>query len=157
MNAKVILRTALLAFVVAAIAVTIRREYAASDGADAASDAAVATLPDEGLVVAYFHGNVRCPTCQTIERYAREAVESQLAAELADGQVAWRMLNYETASNARFASEYEIVAPTVVLVQRHEGRDGPWRNLGRVWELAGDKPAFIEYVAAEAREFLAAK
>lgn len=157
MNAKGLLRLALLAFVAIAVVAMVRREM--NEGADSESGGAVAAapLPADGLVVYYFHSNVRCPTCETIEGLAHEAVQTRLAAELASGRATWRVLNYESPENAHFAHDYEIAAPTVVLVRRQAGQDGEWRNLMRVWELVGDKPAFFDYVAQEAHSLLAAK
>jgi hypothetical protein len=156
MNAKNFLRIGLLAFVAVAVVMIFRREL---NGGGSAQSALAETepLPANGLVVFYFHADIRCPTCQKIEQYAHEALAARLGEELASGKLTWRTLNYEATENAHFATEYEIAAPTVVLVRRHDGRDGEWRNLMRVWELVGDKPAFVDYVAAEASSLLAAK
>jgi hypothetical protein len=156
MNAKNLLRIALLAFVAVAVVMMVRREL--NDGGSAEPALVkIEPLPADGLVVYYFHADIRCPTCQKIEQYAHEALDARLGEELASGKVTWRTLNYEATENAHFATEYEIAAPTVVLVRRHDGRDGEWRNLTRVWELVGDKPSFVDYVAAEASSLLAAK
>jgi hypothetical protein len=156
MNAKNVLSVALLAFVAVAAVLMVRREM--SDGGSAEPALAkTEPLPADGLVVYYFHADIRCPTCKKIEQYAHEAIDARIGEELASGKVTWRILNYEALENAHFVTEYEIAAPTVVLVRRQDGRDGEWKNLMRVWELVGDKPAFVDYVAAEASSLLAAK
>lgn len=152
MNAKSVLKVALLGFVAVALLVIVARELADDTQTQAAGGPP--QLPADGLVAVYFHGNIRCPTCQTIETYAQEAIATQFAEELAAGKLTWQVMNYEEAENAHFAKDYEIAAPTVVLVRREGGHDAQWQNLGRVWELVGDKPAFLAYIAAETRPLL---
>lgn len=154
MNAQSLLKFALLGFVAVALLVIVARELV--DDTQAQAEGGPPQLPADGLVAIYFHGDIRCPTCQTIEAYSREAIHQNFADELANGQLIWQVINYEETQNAHFAKEYEIAAPTVVLVKRAAGRDARWQNLGRVWELVGDKPAFVEYIAAETGPLLSA-
>ena len=151
MNAKTAVKFALLLFLAVAVVIVVRREI---DGGSALVESDPTALPADGLVVVYFHGAVRCPTCQTIESYAEEAIATNYSAELANGQLAWRVLNYELPENARFVTEFEIVAPTVVLIRREAGEDAASENLTRVWELVGDKPSFVSYVAEEVNRLL---
>jgi hypothetical protein len=113
-----------------------------------------AGFPVDGLVAYYFHGETRCPTCRSIEAYAHEAIETGFANELTSGHIKWEVVNYEAPANEHFATDYEIVAPSIVLVRTTDGEATDWRNLSRVWDLVGEKEAFVEYVQAEAREML---
>ena len=54
----------------------------------------VETVSD-GLVVYYFHGNIRCPTCRSIESQAQETVQTHFASQLSNGEVVWKIVNYE--------------------------------------------------------------
>ena len=45
---------------------------------------------EDGLVVYYFHGNVRCPTCRAIESQSHETVESEFDSQLESGKVTWK-------------------------------------------------------------------
>jgi hypothetical protein len=110
----------------------------------------------EGVIAYYFHSNVRCPTCRKIESYAHEAIESGFGAELESGNLQWKVVNYETAGNAHFAKDYEVIAPSVVLVEIRGGQQKQWKNLDRVWELVmtGTKEGFIQYVQEETRTLL---
>ena len=60
----------------------------------------------DGVKVYYLHGNIRCPTCRTIEAYAQEAVETGFADELKSGKVQWQVINYESPGNEHYALEY---------------------------------------------------
>jgi hypothetical protein len=108
----------------------------------------------DGVRVYYLHGNIRCPTCRTIEAYAQEAVQSGFAAELQAGKIEWQVVNYQTPGNEHFAADYNVVAPNVVLVRFKDGRQIAWKGLSEVWEHTGDKGAFFTLVQTSLREFL---
>ncbi len=158
MNAKNLLTAGLLVFVAAAIITIVVREGGGKDSPDmTAVSPANAPLPAEGLIAYYFHGEIRCPTCKKIESYAHEAIQTGFSEELNSGKLTWRVLNYELPANTHFATEYEIAAPTIVLVCASHGQPEDWRNLTRVWELVGDKDAFVKYVQEQTRELLTKK
>jgi hypothetical protein len=149
MRPKSIATIVLLLFVAASIAVL------AIKGLRSGPQAAEAKPPlSDGLIVYYFHGKVRCPTCESIEAYAREAVEGGFAEQLHNGRLRWRVVNYEQPGNEHFTTDYQLVAPTVVLVDIRGGVQRNWKNLPEVWEFVGDKPAFIKFVQKEVQGFL---
>lgn len=108
----------------------------------------------DGARVFYLHGTIRCPTCRSIEAYAEEAVRTGFAGELQSGDLQWQVINYESPGNERYATDYEVVAPNVVLAMFKDGRQVKWKGLPEVWEHVGDKPAFVAFVQASIREFL---
>jgi len=110
----------------------------------------------DGVKVYYLHGNVRCPTCRTIEAYAQEAVESGFADELKDGKIQWQVINYESPGNEHYGMDYEVVAPNVVLAMFKDAKQVKWKGLPEVWEHVGDKAAFVAFVQTSLREFLGA-
>lgn len=122
----------------------------------AATKAGGAATPaiEDGVVVYYLHSNVRCDTCRTIEAYAKEAVESGFADELQAGTIQWQVVNYESPGNEHFATDYETVAPNVVLVKFKGGKQVDWKGLPEVWEHTGDKSAFVNFVQSSLRDFL---
>lgn len=80
MKAKAILTTLLLIIVVASVVmIFLNNNDAVADNNDApteavAQDEQVADLPEKTTVY-YFHGNTRCVTCKTIEKFTKEAVD----------------------------------------------------------------------------------
>ena len=158
MNVKNLLTVGLLVFVAAAMVTIVVREGGGKDSPDTPTVAtAAAQLPADGLVAYYFHGEIRCPTCKKIEAYAHESLQAGFPKEWNSGAIAWRVLNYEASANDHYVTEYEIAAPTVVLVRTSHGQPEDWRNLTRVWELAGDKGAFMKYIQEQARALLTKK
>lgn len=113
-----------------------------------------AATADEGLIVYYFHGTKRCPTCEAIESQSREVVQNDFAAELKSGAMAWKILNFEKPDAADLAKRFEIMQPVVVLARMNGGRIEDWKRLDRVWAIVGDKPAFADYVRGEIRQML---
>jgi len=110
----------------------------------------------DGLLVYYFHGNARCPTCRAIESQAKETVETQFASQLSDGKIVWKTVNYEKdAVGKPLATQFEIVNPVVVLAKMKDGQVQDWRRLDQVWAVVGDKPAFTKYVQGEIEQMLA--
>jgi len=123
-------------------------------GGSPATDTAEAAALDKGLIVYYFHGSQRCPTCQAIESQSRETVETDFAEELKSDDLAWKILDYESPSVAELTKRFEIVMPVVVLARMKDGRIDDWRRLDRVWALHGDKTAFRDYLRGQIQEML---
>lgn len=107
----------------------------------------------DGVHVYYLHGNTRCPTCRSIEAYAKEAVETGFADKLRSGQVQWQVINYESPGNEHYATDYEVVAPNVVLAKFKDGKQVAWKGLPEVWEHVGNKTAFVDFVQNSLRIF----
>ena len=122
----------------------------ASKSGDASSP--VATSPE--LVAFYFHRTIRCHSCLQIEEWAKQAIESRFANEIANGLVEWRAINIQEPGNEHFEKDYELTAQSLVLVRMKGGRPAEWKNLKAVWELLGDYGRFTEYVQTEVSSFL---
>ncbi len=120
-------------------------------------EARSAPAAQDGLVVYYFHGNVRCPTCRAIEAYAKETVESRFADELKAGKLVWKVANYEQPAGAEFKKQFAIEVPVVVLARMQGGQLRDWRRLDEVWGLTDDRPGFLAFVGKQIGEMLADK
>jgi len=92
-------------------------------------------------------------TCRTIEQYAREALEDGFPEELQSEMLEWHAVNVEEPQNEHFIGDYELLTRSLVLVDVEGGNQTRWKNLERVWELVGDKGAFISYVQKETRAY----
>ena len=108
-----------------------------------------------GLIVYYFHGNIRCPTCRSIESQAQETVQTHFASQLSNGEVIWKIVNYEQPAAKPLATKFEIQMPVVVLARMKDGQIENWKRLDEVWALVGDKPAFTKHVRGEIERMLA--
>jgi hypothetical protein len=116
---------------------------------------APAPSPDIHKVIAYyFHTDTRCSTCMKIEAYSKEAIEKGFAAELKNGALEMRVVNYEKPENRHFMQDYKLVSKSLVLVNTVNGKQTEWTNLKLVWQLTGRKDAFLNYVRKEVRGYL---
>ncbi|MBU4272218.1 MAG: hypothetical protein KKE86_02215 [Planctomycetes bacterium] len=123
--------------------------------AAAPSASTTAETVNDGLVVYYFHGNIRCPTCRSIQSQAQETVQTCFSSQLGDGEVIWKIVNYEQPAAKPLATKFEIQMPVVVLAKMKDGQVQDWKRLDKVWALVGDKPAFTKYVRGEIERMLA--
>lgn len=62
----------------------------------------------DGVEVLYFHGKQRCATCMAIEKYAREVVQQDFAAEAKSGKVRFRVVDITTPEGAKEAKAYKV-------------------------------------------------
>jgi len=115
------------------------------------------TTAVDRVVAYYFHGNVRCTTCRTIESYAKEAIQTGFADALKDGRLEWRVVNVEESGNDHYVEDFQLTTRSVVLERLAEGKRQDWKNLQRVWELVrGNKDDFLMYIQDETRAYLEA-
>ena len=105
-------------------------------------------------VVYYFYTNTRCSSCKTIEAYTREAVATRLAAGYKDWKIEFKGVNVDEAPNAHFVQDYWLNSKSVIVQKFSGGKALNWAKLDKVWQLLGDKDAFLEYVASGTRKVL---
>jgi len=150
MSARGLVAGALGLFVVVSVGYVVVDEATRSDP----EAGAVEQFEGDRLVAYYFHGNRRCATCNSIEAYAREALESGFAEELRSGRLVWRALNYEDPANARYRDQYILVSSTLVLSDVRDGEERDSAELDEVWIKVVDKDEFMKYVQREVRDAL---
>ncbi len=106
------------------------------------------------VVAYYFHGTRRCPTCLTIERYSREAVEQYFAKDVQEGRLEFRSLNTDEPENRHYIEDYQIAFQSLILTLLKDDIQTKWKNLPEVWLRVRDKEKFFEYVKDEVEKFL---
>jgi hypothetical protein len=149
----------LLWFVLITIGFAIGKEVtlrSVQKGEVLASDAATApsATSAEKTIVYYMHGRIRCVTCNTIEKQAKELVNREFAKELQDGRLEWQLINYEERED--LAKRYNVTTNGVVLAKLKDGKDvrSP-QILEDVWTLWDERSKFDKYVADAIRVYLA--
>ncbi len=108
----------------------------------------------ERVVVYYFHGNRRCITCRTIERYIVEALEENFRNNIENGQLTLNVINVEKRENRHFIYDYNLTSSTSVLTLMDQDKQQKWKKLDLVWKLVRDKPAFFHYIKSETNKYL---
>jgi hypothetical protein len=107
----------------------------------------------DGIIVYYFHATRRCATCRAFEDYTREAITARYPDELKNGTLMWRVVNVDEPANQHYVRDYSLSTKSIVLVDVSHGREIRRKNLSRIWDLVGDKAAFISYVQSEIDDF----
>ena len=127
-----------------------------SDGPAGSGNAAVESAPgvDTKIIAYYFHGNARCKTCLTIEMYALEAIETGFPEALKEGRIEFLPVNLELTENEHYIDDFQLAARTVVIERVVGGERRDYLNLHRVWELVGNKEAYVAYVQEETEKFM---
>ncbi len=115
------------------------------------------TAEAKTAVVYYFYTNARCSSCKTIEAYTREAVATKLAAGYKDWRIEFKGVNVDEKPNEHFVQDYWLSSKSVVVQKFAGGKALGWSRLDKVWQLLGDKDAFMNYVADETHKALDAK
>jgi hypothetical protein len=111
------------------------------------------SLPSQ-VVVYYFHGNARCPSCYKLEQFAKEALEQNFTDELKSGRIAFKIVNIDKAGNDHFVADYQLYTKSVVLSLVKDGKQVRYKNLERVWDLLRDQNQYHAYVRDEIKPFL---
>lgn len=114
-----------------------------------------AQIPAHKVIAYYFHTNARCSTCKKIEEYSKEAILEGFKTEIRNGTLELRIVNYEEPENRHFIKDYKLVTKSLILVNTFDGEEFEWTNLKLVWQLTGNKKAFLNYVREEVRNYLA--
>lgn len=114
---------------------------------------AAMSMPSQ-LVVYYFHGNARCPSCYKLEQYAKEVLEPGFADELKSGKIVFKSVNIDKAGNDRFVADYQLYTKSVVLSLVRDGKQVRYKNLEKVWDLLRDQDQYHAYVRDEIKLFL---
>ncbi|TRZ93753.1 hypothetical protein D4R78_07580 [bacterium] len=108
-----------------------------------------------GKVIAYyFHGTFRCPTCTTMERYSREAIETNFKDALTSGKFEFKVVNVEDRGNEHFVNDYQLYTKSLILSLVKNGKETKSKNLDKIWEYARNKQIFSDYVTEEVAKFL---
>lgn len=106
------------------------------------------------IIAYYFHGNFRCPTCQKLERYSKEAIEKSFGPEIAEGSLEFRSVNVDEKVNEHFVSDYGLYTKSLVISKVKNGKETKHKNLTKIWEYVGNKEKFFDYVSGEIRSYL---
>lgn len=160
MGKKKIISLLLLLFAVAGIVYAVigaatNREVSGKSERGSSAETKKDTLPPDGVTVYYFHTTFRCHSCLLIEQRTKRAVEENFAADLKNGTVRLREINYEEPRNQHYMDRYKLYTKQVILSAVKGGKEVAWKNLDGVWQLLRDEMRFSLYITDEIKKFRA--
>lgn len=106
------------------------------------------------VIAYYFHGSFRCPACHKLEQYSKEAIEANFKDALASGKLEFKVVNIEDKGNEHFVNDYQLYTKSLVISLTENGKEVRSKNLVKIWDYAGNKQKFFDYVASEINSFL---
>ena len=134
----------LILILLAAVAV-ISANFSASAGENTSA----------GKVIAYyFHGTFRCYTCNMMEKYSREVIETNFKDAIDSGKIEFKAINVEKRGNEHFVNDYQLYTKSFILSFVKDGKEIKSKNLTKIWELARNKQRFFDYVTEEINNLL---
>jgi len=153
---KLIVGRVLIGFVLVSIGFAAGREVTRRSAGSGRDQAATAGAPAAGgrdkVTVYYMHSTIRCVTCNAIEARADSVLKSRFAAQLADGSLEWKSVDFQ--EDEAMAKRYGVGVSCLVLVRWRGGKEQAYRRLDEVWAKIGDEDEFARYVGDAVREFL---
>ncbi len=109
------------------------------------------------IMVYYFHGDARCPTCFKLESYSKSEIESVFANAIKGGQLEWKSINIDNKGNEHFGKDYKLYTKSVIVSILQNGKEVSWKNLNQIWQLVQNEAAYREYIKKEVKACLEGK
>lgn len=106
------------------------------------------------VVAYYFHGTVRCETCQKIEKHSKDLIHGRFADQLASQHLVFKSVDYDEPENRHFLTDYKLPCPSLVLVREERGKPREWKLLGQTWDYVHIPPQLDQYIEEEVGDFV---
>ena len=106
------------------------------------------------IIVYYFHGTYRCPSCTKIEKWSYEAIKHSFLKALKEGTLVWKPVNVDKPENRHFIKEYNLLTKSLIITEVKSEKQTKWKNLDKVWRLLRDQEKFSAYVTQEVKNYM---
>jgi hypothetical protein len=110
--------------------------------------------PQDKVIAYYFHGNMRCYSCNILEQYSRQAIEENFQEALANGKLIFKTVNVQEKANDHFRKDYGLYSQSLVLSFIRDGKEQKFKNLTMIWQYGRDKNKFFNYIKDEVNPYL---
>jgi hypothetical protein len=106
------------------------------------------------VIVYYFHGTYRCPSCIKIEKWSYEAIKHSFLKALKEDRLLWKPVNVDKPENRHFVKEYSLFTKSLIIIEVKGEKQTKWKNLDKVWRLLRDQEKFSAYVTQEVKNYM---
>ena len=105
-------------------------------------------------IVYYFHSNIRCETCNTLEDFTKDAVMKYFSKEIEETSIELKIVNIDEKDNEQYIKKYDLYMQTVILLKIVNGKEIKFKTLDKIWDLVEDKEKYFLYIDQEIKEFM---
>lgn len=98
------------------------------------------------VIVYYFHGDRRCPSCIAISDETNKFLTSGFKADMEAGIIVYKDVNIDKEENKAIAEKYQIAGSALLIIKNDKGTDVEITDLtGDGFKFAMNKPEiFVE-------------
>lgn len=108
----------------------------------------------EKVIIYYFHGTYRCPSCTKIEKWSYEAIKDSFPKALKEDRLLWKPVNVEKPENRHFIKEYSLFTKSLIITEMKGEKQTKWENLDKVWRFLRDQEKFFAYVTQKVKNYM---
>ena len=108
----------------------------------------------ERVVIYQFHRRFRCEACYSLENAINETLKTHFPEQVADGKLAYEIIDLDAEGNKRYEKRYDFFYNTVIIAGMSGDEDLKFKNIEEVWQLTEDKGKLIEFIRVELEEYL---
>ncbi len=123
----------------------------------AADSTKIAPQTSEKIIVYYFLGNARCPTCFKLESFAKSEIETDFADAIKSGKLEWKTVNVENKGNEHFNNDYKLYTKSIIVSIQKDNKESSWKNLDKIWQIVQDESKYRQYIKNEVKACLDGK
>jgi hypothetical protein len=91
-------------------------------------------LKPDRIQVFYFHRTIRCTGCINVEEGTFEAVSIDHRAEVDNGTLEWRSIDFDLPENKLYAGLYDLYSQELILVEIKNGAIARSSKIADVWQ-----------------------
>jgi len=110
-------------------------------------------LKPDRIKVFFFHNIAHCESCERIELYLEETLQSDFKNELGTGTIEYEPINTDLPSNKRYIRQYNIMTRSIVLSRISNDKEQEWKNLDSIWDYLDSKEKFKDYIKNEMKGY----
>ncbi len=70
----------------------------------------------KNITVYYFHFTRRCMTCNNVEKVSKEAVDTQFATQVKNGEITFKSVNLDEKDGEAIGAKYKIEGQTLIVI-----------------------------------------
>ena len=97
--------------------------YACNGSLSTSPNGPSSLAPGKKVEVFYFHFTRRCTTCNNVEKVTKEAVDTQFATQVKNGEITFKSVNLDEKDGETIGAKYKIEGQTLIVISGNKRID----------------------------------